>query len=408
MLLLLVQLEPKGRGTVPEPGKEPPKSGSNASRAVIMAALCKRGPMTRHDLIQETGLSRSTVSSALQSLAADKVVEEIASEPGGARGRPSTLVRVSAARADLVGIELGRAHLAVAVADAADVVIGQASHEISATTDIRTCAGLALDLLDEIATGRRLDLAGVRGVAVGTPGPTFGSTRRHAPDLALARFANNRVEVGSLMAEHFGFAVQVDNNTRYTALGEASSGAGAGATDVAYIRLDEGVGGGVVVDGSLLSGHWGSAGEFGHVSVDVDGPRCACGGRGCLELVASLPALLAASGAADAAELTELLRVAPDSDLLDRAARATAQALAGTLAVLDVSVIVIGGRVARLPGFLQRIEDWLLDVAPSWCAGELSVRPAHDDQVAGARGALMRARVAVDSLSGSTTIRTAG
>lgn len=408
MVSLPVQLESKGRGTVPDPNKEPPRASSNASRAVIMTALRKRGTMTRQDLAQATGLSRSTVSSVLQSLVADGTVQEIASESGGTRGRPSTLVRVSASRADLVGIELGRAHLAVAVADAADVVIGQTSREIAATTDIRTCAGLALDLLDEIATEGRLDLAGVRGVAVGTPGPKFGATRRHSPDLALARFAHDRVEVGSLMAEHFGFAVQVDNNTRYTALGEASSGAGAGASDVAYIRLDEGVGGGVVVDGSLLSGHWGSAGEFGHVSVDVDGPRCACGGRGCLELVASLPALLATSGAADAAELTELYRVEPDSDSLDRAARATAQALAGTLAVLDVSVIVVGGRVARLSGFLQRLEAWLLDVTPSWCAGELSVRPAHDDRVAGARGALVRARVAVESQPDSTTIRTAG
>lgn len=364
--------------------------------------------MTRQRLVAETGLSRSTVSAALQSLAAVGSVHENASEPGGARGRPSALISVNASRADLVGIELGRAHLAVALADAADVIVGRASHDIAATAGIRTRAESALELLDRTAAEHGLDLAGVRGVAVGTPGPKFGSTERYSPDLALARFAHDRAEVAELMTAHFGFAVQVDNNTRYTALGEASSGAGAGASDVAYLRLDEGVGGGVVVDGSLLSGHWGTAGEFGHVSVDVDGPRCTCGGRGCLELTAALPALLSATGAADVAELTELLRADPDSGVLDRAARASAQALAGALAVLDVSVIVVGGRVAGLPGFLERLERTVRDVAPSWCAAELSVRPAYDDRAAGARGALVRARAAVESQYGSTRIRTVG
>jgi predicted NBD/HSP70 family sugar kinase len=375
---------------------------------MIIAALRQRGPMTRRRLAEETGLSRSTVSSALRSLAADGSVRESPSQPGGSRGRPSAQVRVNGSRADLVGIELGRAHLAVAVADAADVVIGQGNHDIDTTADIRDSARAALDLLDRIAAENELDLAGVRGVAVGTPGPKFAASGRHSPDLALARFAHDRVQVAELMSERFALQVQVDNNTRYTALGEASSGAGAGAADVAYLRLDEGVGGGVTIDGSLLSGHWGTAGEFGHVSVDADGPRCACGGRGCVELVASLPALLTATGTANVAELTELLLADPDSAALTRAARASALALAGALAVLDVSVIVVGGRVARLPGFLPLLERTVRDVAPSWCAAELSVRAAYDDQGAGARGALVRARATVEARVDGTKFRTIG
>lgn len=385
---------------------KPSGAASEASRAAIISALRRQGPTTRQRLAAETKLSRSTVSAALRSLTADGSVRESTKEAGGARGRPSVLVHLNASRVDLVGIELGRAHAAVAVADAGDTVVGKASQEIPPATNIRTRVTTALELLNQVAIDHELDLTAVRGVAVGTPGPAH--TERHSSNMALARFAHDRADVSALMGAHFGFAVQVDNNTRYVALGEASSGAGAGAAHVAYLRLDEGVGGGVVVDDSLLSGHWGTAGEFGHVGVDIDGPRCSCGGRGCVELTASLPALLSATGTADVNELAELLRTTPDSTALDRAVRASAQALAGTLAVLDVSVVVVGGRVATLPSFLDRLEQSVRDVAPSWCTAELSVRPAHDDQGAGARGALVRARAAVESQSDRNRFQTIG
>lgn len=92
----------------------------------------------------------------------------------------------------------------------------------------------------------------------------------------------------------------------------------------------------------------------------------------------------------------------PDAEAaLGKAASAAAQALAGVLAVLDVSLVVVGGRVAQLPGFLDRLEHVLRDVAPSWCTAELTVRPAHDDRTAGARGALVHARLAADTTRGT-------
>ncbi|MBB4684005.1 ROK family transcriptional regulator [Amycolatopsis jiangsuensis] len=376
---------------------EPARGGSAASRAAILGALRRRGPLTRQRLAAETGLSRATVSAVLRALTEDGQVRESASRVEGGRGRPSSVVTVNPARAELVGIELGRAHLAVAVADGADTVVGQAGHEMPVGTSVTAATAEALELLDRLAAERGLDLSVVRSVAVGTPGPKFGGTGRPSPDLALARFAHDRAEVANLLTARFRCPVRADNNTRYTALGEASHGAGAGAANVVCVRLDEGVGGGVVVDGSLLSGQWGTAGEFGHVSVDPAGARCACGGRGCLELSAALPALLTATGTAGAAALAEAVTTGPGRAVLERAALATAQALAGPLTALDVPVLVLGGRVARLPGFLAAVGETLQDLLPTWCAAGLSVRPAADDGAAGALGALIRARAAAET-----------
>ncbi|WP_263247441.1 ROK family protein [Saccharopolyspora rosea] len=382
------------------------RAGSVASRAAIIAALRRHGPMTRRRLVAETGLSRATVSGALAALAADGRIRETPNAAGGTRGRPSMLVGINESRADLVGIEIGRAHLAVAVADGADTVIATADRDIPARTSILARTEAALALLAEVAAEQGLDLSTVRGVAAGTPGPKFTGKGRSA-DLALARFTRDRAEVAAQLTARFGVPVRVENNTRYTALAETAA---ADDRDVAYLRVDEGVGGGVVVDGSLVSGSWGTAGELGHVCVDPTGPRCACGGRGCVELVASLPALLAATGSADLAALDHRLR-AHDPDAaaaLRKAAGAAAQALAGVLAVLDVSVVVVGGRVARLPGFLDLLEQLVRDVAPSWCAAELTVRPAHDDHTAGARGALVHARLAADAASNGDRARSMG
>lgn len=360
--------------------------------------------MTRQALVAETGLSRATVSAALGELTAEDRVRESVHARGG-RGRPSMLISVNSAQVELVGIEIGRAHLAVAVADAGDNVIAQTDVDADARSGILTRTEKALSLLDDLVATHGLDLSTVCGVAVGTPGPKFSGHR--SGDLVLARFTRDRAEVAARLADRFGVPVRVENNTRYTALGETAADAD-GVRNVAYLRVDEGVGGGVVVDGSLVSGSWGTAGEIGHVCVDPAGPRCACGGRGCVELVASMPALLAATGAADAAELTCRLRAHDPVAVstVERAAEAAAQALAGVLAVLDVSLVLVGGRVARLQGFLDRLESVLADLAPSWCTAELTLRGASDDRTAGARGALVHARPATGA--GADRARTTG
>jgi predicted NBD/HSP70 family sugar kinase len=387
------------------------RAGSDASRAAIIAALRRHGPMTRLRLVAETGLSRATVSGALGALAAEGRIRETAHGTDGARGRPSMLVSINASRVELVGIEIGRAHVAVAVADGADIVIAVADRDIAADTGVLVRAEAAVALLTDLAAEQGLDLTTVLGVAAGTPGPKFSGDGRRSQDLALARFTRDRADVATYLANRFGVPVRVENNTRYTALGETAADAAAGVLNVAYLRVDEGVGGGVLVDGALVSGSWGTAGELGHVCVDPNGPRCACGGRGCAELVASLPALLGATGSADLTALTNRLHANDPGTTaaLDRAASAAGQALAGVLAVLDVSIVVVGGRVAQLPGFFDRLEHVIRDVAPSWCVAELTVRLADDDRTAGARGALVHARLAAGATDGTgASARTTG
>ncbi|WP_197361768.1 ROK family protein, partial [Streptomyces clavuligerus] len=177
---------------------------------------------------------------------------------------------------------------------------------------------LALELLDELLGGAA---QGLEGIGVGVVGPVTGAAER---DLGVAR----------RFGEQYGVPVLVDNNTRLAALAETVHGAGAGSRHVVYVRLSHGVGGGVVVDGRLLRGAGGTAGEIGHITVEPTGPRCQCGGHGCLELYASLPAVAAAGG--------------PENDAaVARAGRLTGRMLAGLCAAVNPELLIVGGELAR-------------------------------------------------------------
>lgn len=197
-----------------------------------------------------------------------------------------------------------------------------------------------------------------------------------------------------------GVPVSVGNNTRYTALAEADRrrAAGLSVDDLIYLRVDEGIGGGIVTGGELQTGAWDAAGEMGHVSVDVNGAPCFCGGRGCLELVAALPAVIRAAGAADLDDLRERSAWDPvAAAAIDDAARATGGVVAGVLAVVNPSVLVIGGSVASLPGFIDRVEAVARATAPSWATLDLVVEAAATDHLLGAIGAAAAGHAALES-----------
>lgn len=373
------------------------EASATTSEAAVARALRDYGPMTRTELASVTGWSRATISTSVQCLLQNAQVSEERGDRPNERGRPATFIRMNPARIDVMGLEIGRAHVAAAAADGADVLVGETAQSVTPDTTIVERTVAALTLLTGLAADREADLSHVRAIAVGTPGPRFSGGTVASSDQALNRIANERSEVVELLTERFGVPVEVGNNTRSTALGEATSGVAAGASDMLYLRVDEGIGGGVVTGGALLEGHWGTAGEFGHVVIDALGTRCPCGGRGCLETVAAMPVLLAATGEPNADTLAESLQNGAGYAEVTRAAAAVAQVLAGTLATVDSSIVVLGGSVARLPGFLTVVKDHVFDLAPSWCLANLSVRVAEDDQTAGARGCLVQARSRLDT-----------
>lgn len=366
-----------------------------------MQSLLTRGQSTRADITSDTGLSRPTVSRTVAMLLRDGAIEQVKGADHAGRGRPPRLVRLSSRRGDTLGIELGRRHVAFAVTDVSGRVVLSASQDTAVVSSLIERAREALPFVMARTAEAGVELTKLRSVVVGTPGPRYRNPEGHTTsDVSLARLAHERALVGELFMRQLGVPVSVGNNTRYTALAEADRrrAAGLSVDDLIYLRVDEGIGGGIVTGGELQTGAWDSAGEMGHVSVDVNGAPCFCGGRGCLELVAALPAVIRAAGAADLDDLRERSSWDPvAAAAIDDAARATGGVVAGVLAVVNPSVLVIGGSVASLPGFIDRVEAVARATAPSWATLDLVVEAAATDHLLGAIGAAAAGHAALES-----------
>jgi fructokinase len=253
---------------------------------------------------------------------------------------------------------------------------------------VEAIAGLVADA--ERAAGER----GTVGLGVpGTPSPATGLMKN-----ANSTCLNGRPFDRDLAAR-LGRPVRLANDANCFALSEAMDGAGAGARVVFGVIAGTGTGGGIVVDGRVLTGPNGVAGEWGHNPLpwpqgdELPGPPCFCGKRGCVETFLSGPGLARDhasrhGGAADAAEIARRAESGDDAAeaTLARHADRMARALAVVINVLDPDVVVVGGGLSNLPRLYA-------EVPRLWGAYVLSDRvdtrlvPATHGDSSGVRGA---------------------
>ncbi len=207
------------------------------------------------------------------------------------------------------------------------------------------------------ATGRLADelraLAPECGViGIGTPGALSSRTGRMKNSNTTC--LNGR-DLPADLRRRIGLPVIVENDANCFALAEATSGAGQGAQVVFGVIMGTGVGGGLVVGGRLWSGPQHIAGEWGHHSIDPNGPECYCGRRGCVESFISGPAVQALyrSRTGAAAPMDEIVARARAGEPAARAVVDTfldrfGRALANLLAILDPDVVVLGGGLSNI------------------------------------------------------------
>ncbi|MFB4277544.1 ROK family protein [Nonomuraea sp. MTCD27] len=387
---------------------------------LVLGLLRKHGPLSRGELGKHCGLSRTTLYDILADLVSSgAVVTATAQEAPRGRGRPAETLTLNPDAGQAIGIDFARRGLHVAAVNLAHEIVGSASEPHAADLPWEQRVALAERLVGSLTgTGSgTLRLGALSAIGVGVVGPVSGPASGPADgpaDGPASGLAGEPAEeagadrgdgdvreavphpVQTLLRERFGVPVLIDNNTRLAALGEAIWGAAAGGRDVLYLRLSHGVGGGLVVGGSLHRGAYGLSGEFGHITVEPDGARCDCGGTGCLETVASIRAVLDAYRAAGgrAGDVRELVKAVEGGDasaltLLDGVGTRIGEMLAALCNAIGPSVIVIGGELAEtgdaLAGPIERaLHDHVMPVSRH----RVSLRRATLGEVAGALGGI--------------------
>ncbi len=362
----------------------------------IAEVLRSHGPRTRAELMRLAGLSRPTVAASLAELAAVGLVVEEAGAPNGPHGgRPPAVVRLSRDAGLAVGIDIGRRHIRVAVADLGHTVLTDRETRLPFEADDNPIKVLdrTVSLVDETLAGMGSGRDRVVGVGLGVPAPITQTGHIGAPAL-LPGWADliPAVELGARL----GLPVRADNDANVGALGEYAWGAGRGCADLVYVKVATGIGAGIVLDGRLYRGASGVAGELGHVTLNARGPLCRCGNRGCLELTASGRALLESARASHPGlrDLVELVRLASDGDagcrrLLVDAGIQLGLAMGGLVNLVNPERIVLGGELgAATQLLLDPLRRGLADTAMPAAVQAVQVVPAELGERASALGAI--------------------
>jgi glucokinase len=266
-------------------------------------------------------------------------------------------------------------------------------------------------IIDAIQAQIPTDQAELR-IGVGAPGPLDPRSGVIIEAPNLPGWVN--IPLRSRLSEHFKCPVAIGNDANLAALSEWRFGAGQGTTNLVYLTISTGIGGGIIIEGELLLGSGGMAAELGHITVEPDGPLCGCGQRGHLEAVAAGPAIarhaiemlqegqpsilaekLQASGQITAVDVGEAAKA---GDLLARAAVERAgviigRCLASLAHVFNPDVFVLGGGVSQIgPTLFQPIERALREhVMHTAYLKDLRVVPAALGDDAGLVGAMVLA-----------------
>ena len=373
------------------------KSNQGQSRQhnsrLVLNTIYHSGQTSRVAVARHTGLTRTTVSEIVAEFIQDGLVREAGQAPSRG-GKPATLLQVDENARMLVGIDLAESQFCGALVNLRGEIIQRICLPIAAD-DGEGAIELVYNLIDEL-----LELASqpVIGIGVGVPGlmdPASGTVRQ------AVNLDWRDLPLGELLHRRYRRPVYLANDCQVSALGEYTFGAPPGSGNLVLIRAGRGVGAGIVLNGQIFYGEGSGAGEIGHIQVRPDGQVCRCGNRGCLETVASTPALIQGlpDPIGDFESLLQAYRAGNPQVLaaVDAAARALGETVRYLVSILNISQIRIAGNMSHFgEDLLVPIRRRLVNGVLPALSGDVQVQLAtlgDDIVLLGAASLVMKAEL---------------
>jgi predicted NBD/HSP70 family sugar kinase len=348
--------------------------------------------VTRAGLTQRTGLSRSTVAQRVDALLAHELVYE-AGDSASTGGRPPTVLAFNREAGVVLAADLGATHSRLAVTDLGAQPLDETPLEI----DIGEGPEAVLERV-HAQFMEMLERAGrtpgdVRGIGVGVPGPVKAAAG--APVNPPIMPGWDGFPIPEWFAKRYEAPVLVDNDVNIMALGEHWSH-WRDTEHLLFVKIGTGIGCGIVAGGAIHRGAQGAAGDIGHISVQGhDDVVCSCGNVGCLEAVASGPAISKALKEIDIvaesnADIVDLVRGGniPAALAVRQAGRTIGEVLATCVSLLNPSVIVIGGSLVQAgESLIAGVREVVYGRSLPLATGVLQIVPATTGVQAGVIGA---------------------
>jgi len=342
-----------------EPGRPRPLADA------VLRLIWQERRISRAEIARRARLSRSTVSEIVGEILPLGIVAEVG-EGLSQGGRRPIVLEFQDGACGILGVEMGATHVVAALTDLRGNVLAWESRAHPVRTDPDGTRRLIAELCRRCLAAPAGAGRPLVGIGVAVPSPVDPSQPDRLSTIVLPAW-EARLGLDDL-ARQLGAPLMVDNDANLGALAEHWWGVGRGVDDLAYIKVAMGIGSGHVIGGEIYRGATGVAGEIGHLSIDPQGKPCICGLRGCLVTLVGGPALVARA--------TELSASFPDSRLAGRkitvreledaalagdalartvtqeAAGHLGRAVAGLLNIMNPSLVIVGGDLARLGDLL--------------------------------------------------------
>ncbi|MEA4890138.1 MAG: ROK family transcriptional regulator [Clostridiaceae bacterium] len=254
----------------------------------LILTLIRRKSVSRADLARLTGLTRAAVTILVDELLDKGYLLETGTAAAGF-GRKPILLDLNPRRFYAAGVSISREGCHIGLVDFKGTPVARETFMLNryptAAAALAPLEKAVQTLLDANAVPRESLL----GIGICTPGPVDIATGTilNPPNFPLW----HQVEIARAFSEYFHVDALLENNAAALALAEKNYGQGPSFKSFLLLVIDSGIGAGMIIDRQLYRGVGGFGSEIGHTTLDVNGPACSCGNRGCLELYASMPAL---------------------------------------------------------------------------------------------------------------------
>jgi predicted NBD/HSP70 family sugar kinase len=323
------------------------------NRQFVLNYIRDREPISRAEIARNTELQRSTVSTIVEELKAEGLIEEIGAG-ASTGGRRPTMLRLRAAGAMAVGVDVTPTHTTVASCDLVGRVLASERVENVPRPDEMTAR--VVECVRELLA--RNSSGAVAGVGISLPGLVDPSTGRA---VFIPFFRWRDWAIAEEIERATGLKASVDNDANAAALAELWFGRPevSDSRDFIIALVAEGIGTGIVFDGQIYRGERGAAGEFGHMIVGQNGPvACSCGSRDCWEAFASERSAVARylentrAAESESVSFDDVMERALGGepaaiDALTETAHYLGIGISNLIVGLSPEAVVVGGRITR-------------------------------------------------------------
>ncbi|TMW71021.1 ROK family transcriptional regulator [Alteribacter natronophilus] len=346
------------------------------NKSLVLHSIIHSYPISRAGIAAQTGLNKGTVSSMVSDLLEEDLISE--SGPGvSSGGRRPVMLLFNQSAGYSIGIDIGVNYILAVLCDLQGNICNEKQMKVE-NLSLDDTQDLLFQVIDALIKEMPESTYGVVGIGIGVPGTvSLSGEILLAPNLDW-----KNADLKSVIEDRYQVPVRIENEANAGAYGEKKFGAGKELNDIIYISGGIGIGVGLILNGELYRGHNGLSGELGHMTINMEGPVCKCGNRGCWELYASEKALLKLareqnlSRSGNSLSLEDIIFLAETGDaetikLIQAHSRYLAVGINSIINSFNPEQIIIGNRLVLL-------QEWL-EPALADCLNQQGSSPSEKD-----------------------------